>query len=120
MKYGVISLVLCNSTRLRLVTILMLLVKYLIIFHERRFFKCVRSVSKIIDKFPFNNNTIKQLAFLDPRNRDKTSNNGIIQLASRFITFSPDEKDTLSLEFRDYRASASDQLPAFDLSTHYH
>ena len=33
MKYGVISLVLCISTRLRLVTILSLLVKYLIIFH---------------------------------------------------------------------------------------
>ena len=33
-KYGVISLVLCISTRLRLVTILSLLVKYLvIIFH---------------------------------------------------------------------------------------
>ena len=32
-KYGVISLVLCISTRLRLVTILTLLVKYLIIFH---------------------------------------------------------------------------------------
>ena len=30
---GVISLVLCISTRLRLMTILMLLVKYLIIFH---------------------------------------------------------------------------------------
>ena len=32
-KYGVISLVLCISTRLRLVTILMLLMKYLVIFH---------------------------------------------------------------------------------------
>ena len=32
-KYGDISLVLCISTRLRLVTILSLLVKYLIIFH---------------------------------------------------------------------------------------
>ena len=32
-KYGVISLVLCISTRLRLVTILLLLVKYLVIFH---------------------------------------------------------------------------------------
>ena len=31
-KYGVISLVLCISTRLRLVTILLLLVKYLVIF----------------------------------------------------------------------------------------
>ena len=33
MKYGVISLVLCISTRLQLVTILTLLVKYLVIFH---------------------------------------------------------------------------------------
>ena len=32
-KYGVISLVLCISTRLRLVTILSLLVKNLVIFH---------------------------------------------------------------------------------------
>ena len=32
-KYGVISLVLCISTRLRLMTILLLLVKYLVIFH---------------------------------------------------------------------------------------
>ena len=32
-KYGVISLVLCISTRLRLVTILSQLVKYLVIFH---------------------------------------------------------------------------------------
>ena len=32
-KYGVISLVLCISTRLRLVTILTLLVKDLVIFH---------------------------------------------------------------------------------------
>ena len=32
-KYGVISLVLCISTRLRLVTILSLLMKYLVIFH---------------------------------------------------------------------------------------
>ena len=32
-KYGVISLVLCISTRLRLVTILSLLMKYLVILH---------------------------------------------------------------------------------------
>ena len=32
-KYGVISLVLCISTRLRFVTILSLLVKYLVLFH---------------------------------------------------------------------------------------
>ena len=34
-KYGVISLVLCISTRLRLMTILSLLVKYLVIFHAK-------------------------------------------------------------------------------------
>ena len=32
-KYGVISLVLCISTRLQLVTMLSLLMKYLVIFH---------------------------------------------------------------------------------------
>ena len=32
-KYGIISLLLCISTRLRLMTILLLLVKYLVIFH---------------------------------------------------------------------------------------
>ena len=30
------------------------------------------------------------------------------------MSFSPDEMDTLSLEFHDYGASALDQLPAFD------
>ena len=38
-KYGVISLVLCISTRLRLVTILSLLMKYLVIFHATEFRK---------------------------------------------------------------------------------
>ena len=39
-KYGDISLVLCISTRLRLVTILSLLVKYLVIFHADLCNKC--------------------------------------------------------------------------------
>ena len=72
------------------------------------------SVSQIIDKFPFYDNTIQHLAFLDPRNRGKTSINGIIQLATRFTAFSPDEMDTLGMEFRDYRASPLNQLPPFD------
>ena len=38
-KYGVISLVLCISTHLRLVTILTLLVKYLVIFHANPYNK---------------------------------------------------------------------------------
>ena len=51
-KYGVISLVLCISTRLRLVTILSLLVKYLVIFHadpcnKSYIFICVSVVCQI-------------------------------------------------------------------------
>ena len=48
-KYGVISLVLCISTRLRLVTILSLLVKYLVIFHANPCNKS-NSVTKILHK----------------------------------------------------------------------
>ena len=85
---------------------------------EQSFFTCVRifyetCVSKMIDKYPFNNEMIQQLAFLDPRNKDKTSFTGIVHLANQFASFSPDEMDTLGMEFRDYRASTLDQLPAF-------
>ncbi len=86
---------------------------------ERRFFKCVRtfyetSVAKMIDKFPFKDKLLQEFAFLDPRNRDKTSINGLIQLANRFTSFSPDKLDDLNMEFRDYRASSLDELPTFD------
>ena len=49
-KYGVISLVLCISTRLRLVTILSLLVKYLVIIGraERAPHWCVQSRFRVI------------------------------------------------------------------------
>ena len=47
-KYGVISLVLCISTRLRLVTILLLLVKYLVILHADPCNKSYICVQKII------------------------------------------------------------------------
>ena len=74
---------------------------------ERRFFNTVRTfyetcVAKMIEKFPFNDNTIQELAFLDPRNRDKTSLNGSVQLANRFVSYSTDKLDSLNMEFRDY------------------
>ena len=85
---------------------------------EQSFFTCVRifyetCVFKMIDKFSFNNEIIQQLAFHDPRNKDKTSFTNIVHLANQFASFSPDEMDTLGMEFRDYRASTLDQLPAF-------
>ena len=65
---------------------------------ERRFFKSVPTfyeicVLKMKEKFPFHDSTLQQLAFLDPRNRDKTSLNGILQFANRFASLSSDELD---------------------------
>ena len=48
-KYGVISLVLCISTRLQLVTIVTLLMKYLVIFHAD---PCNKSYSSGQNKVP--------------------------------------------------------------------
>ena len=86
---------------------------------ENRFFKNVRTfyetcASKMIQKFPFNDKILSELSFLDPRNRGKTSVNGLVQLANRFGSFSPDELDTLNMQFRDYRAAPLDQLPTYD------
>ena len=83
------------------------------------FFKTVRSfyvtsVSKILTKFPFSDNTIKELAFLDPRNHELSSSTGVVQLATRFTPFTFDQMDTLFVQFRDFRAASDDQLPPFD------
>ncbi len=74
------------------------------------------SVSKILEKFPFSDNTIKQLAFLDPKNRDKTMISGLISLARRFTSFTADEIDELVMEFRDYRSMPEEDLPSLESS----
>ena len=83
----------------------------------RRFFPQIRvfyetSVQKILDKFPFEDTTIKELAFLDPRNRTISPVTGIINLATRFCQFSTDEIDILTIQFQDYRACSDLQLPS--------
>jgi hypothetical protein len=87
---------------------------------EIRFFSSVRTfyetaVSKILAKFP---ETIKELAFLDPRNREKTTITGLIQLANRFTIFTADEIDDLVTEFRDYRAISDSDLPSLGTNEH--
>ena len=84
---------------------------------ERRFFTQIRvfyeaNVQKILDKFPFEDPTIKELAFLDPRNRRMSTVTGIIHLATRFCQFSTDEIDMLTIQFQDYRACSDIQLPS--------
>ena len=58
-------------------------------------------LQRLIEKFPFNDNTIQELAFLDPRNRDKTSLNGFFRLANIFESYSTYELDTLNMDIRD-------------------
>ena len=57
----------------------------------------------MLDKFPFEDKVIKELAFLDPCNCTKISTSGIINLATRFTSFSTDVMDTLPIEFQDFR-----------------
>ena len=45
----------------------------------------------------------------------QTSVHDLVQLANRFTSFSPDELDSLNLEFLDYRASPLDQLPTYEV-----
>ena len=86
---------------------------------ERRFYKYVRSfyeasVSKILNKFPFKDDTIRELSFLDPRYRTKCTVNGIMHLSTRFTSFSTDEIDTLITEFQEYRIASDQQFPTFN------
>ena len=73
---------------------------------EARFFKSVRTFyeTAVLAKFPF----ADDLAFLDPRNREKTTSSA---LANRFTEFTTDEIDDLVTEFRDYRAALDIELP---------
>lgn len=55
--------------------------------------------SKIPAKFPFHDQILKELAFLDPCNWNKSSIGGLIQLAAMFTSFTSDEIDTLFWNF---------------------
>ena len=90
---------------------------------EKNFFTCVRDfyvtvISKMLNKFPFTDNVMKELSFLDPRRRSESSCSGILSLASRFTSFSDDELDDLSMEFRGFRSSSDSDLPKFDPKEH--
>ena len=51
------------------------------------------AVSKILAKFPFGDEAVKELTFLAPLNSGKTTNAGLVALANRFTTFTADEVD---------------------------
>ena len=89
---------------------------------EWRFFESVRlfyetAVSKMLAKFPFKDKTISDLAFLDPRNRVKTSSASIIRLTKRFLTDNSDKIDAIVAEFLSFQVAPDSQLPIFDPKT---
>ena len=82
---------------------------------EARFYRTVRTfyetaVCKIIDKFPF---IFKKLLMLDPRNRFMADTADVLDLANRFMSFSQDDMDSLTMEYLDYRSCTDDELPSF-------
>lgn len=89
---------------------------------ERRFFDSVRlfyetAVSKLLAKFPLKEKTIRDLSFLDPRSRVKTSSASIVRLTKRFLTNNPDEIDAIVAEFLSFQVAPDSQLPSFDPKT---
>ena len=65
-------------------------------------------MAKILDKFPFNDQT---LADYDPRNRMEVTPASIIRLCERFDKCSPVELDDILFESNDYRVMPVSQLP---------
>ena len=84
---------------------------------ERNFFLSVRKfyvecVRKIIDKFPFSDNVIRDLGMLDPRNRHQISSAVVLRLLKRFNKqCSIEEMDTILKEWQEYKSLPDDQLP---------
>ena len=90
-KYGDISLVLCISTRLRLVTILSPLVKYLVILHAD---PCNKSYIYILEKwFPLQGERGRSSYLKKKKIERQNKNNRPINLPN-VITFSTDFKYT--------------------------
>ena len=82
---------------------------------ECRFYATVQSFMKrVLDKFPFQDNTIEELSLLDPRNRLHLSSSAL-HISNKFVLDEHElDLDSLSLEFRDFKAYSNTQLPLFD------
>ena len=79
----------------------------------REFYR--EAVRKMLDKFPFREETIKDLIVLDPRNRLKATAQSVLRLMERFIqTSTEDDCDQIQQELRDFKSMPESQLPEFD------
>ena len=68
-------------------------------------------MAKILDKFPFKDQTLADLKVLDPRNRMEATPASIIRLCQRFYKCTPLELDDILGEVNDYRIMPQSQLP---------
>ena len=69
----------------------------------------------MLDKFPFQEKTIKYLIILDPRNRPNITAGSLLRLTKRFLPNSTvDDLDELQREVRDYKSMPESQIPQFD------
>lgn len=85
-----------------------------------RFFASVRSfylavISKMVKKFPFSDETLKALAFLNPDTREKVTSDEVVQLGKRFTPELP--ATSIDEEVQEYLLSPRSELPPFDLET---
>ena len=85
--------------------------------------QCVRQfyrevVRKMEAKFTFDDRTIRDLSFLDPRKRLNVSSESINRLSTRFLSMlSYEELDELQAELRDYKSMPECLLPTLDMSS---
>ena len=75
------------------------------------------AVRKMLDKFPFHNETIRDLAILDPRNRLSVTAASVSRLVRRFMQGTTvDDHDQLQKELRDFKSMPENQLPDVDIA----
>ena len=81
---------------------------------ERKFFSSVRLfygtvVSKMLAKFLHGDKTLSDLSFIDPRNRAKSTPQGIVQLCNRFMTTNSEQIDAVVGEYCAFRVAPDHQ-----------
>ena len=75
------------------------------------------AVEKIIAKFPFQDQALSDLAFLDPCNRMNSTQLSVFRLCKSFMMEDPREIDEVTDEFLSFRVAPDHQLPSFDPSS---
>ncbi|XP_076086080.1 uncharacterized protein LOC143056803 [Mytilus galloprovincialis] len=75
----------------------------------------IKIVSKMIDKFPFSDTTLQDIAFINPRMKTKIVSDSVTKLATRFPQAIGCENTSELLDkFTEYQLLSPDDLPTLD------